>query len=82
MWYDQAEYRLQRVDFYDRKNSLLKTLTYHEYQQYLDQFWRAHRLEMVNHLTGKSTTLSFGEYELQVGLSERNFDQSALARAR
>jgi outer membrane lipoprotein-sorting protein len=82
VWYDQAEYRLQRIDFYDRKNALLKTLTYHEYQQYLDKFWRAHRLEMVNHITGKSTTLAFGEYELQMGLSERDFDQSALQRVR
>jgi hypothetical protein len=82
VWYDQAEYRLQRIDFYDRKDDLLKTLTYHEYRQYLDQFWRSHRMEMVNHVTGKSTTLAFGPFEMQSGLSERDFDQSALQRAR
>ena len=81
-WYDQAEYRLQQIDFYDRKNSLLKTLTYHDYQQYVGQFWRADRMEMVNHQTGKSTTLAFSEYALQVGLNARDFDQSALQRAR
>ena len=82
VWYDQTEYRVQKVDYYDRKNELLKTLTYHGYQQYLDQFWRADRMEMVNHLTGKSTTLTYSDYEFQVGLSERDFDQSALQRAR
>ena len=34
VWYGQAEYRLQRVDYYDRKNELLKKLTYHDYTQH------------------------------------------------
>jgi outer membrane lipoprotein-sorting protein len=82
VWYDQAEYRLQKIDFYDRKNELLKTLAYHDYEQYLDQYWRADRLEMVNHQTGKSTTLAFSNYAFQAGLMDRDFDQSALRRAR
>ena len=82
VWYDQAEYRLQQIDFYDRKDELLKTLNYHGYQQYAGQYWRADRMEMVNHQTGKSTTLSFADYEFQTGLGERDFDQSALRRAR
>ena len=81
-YYDQDEYRLMKVDFYDRKNELLKTLTYHGYQQYLDQYWRADRMEMVNHQTGKGTTLSWTDYAFQTGLTDRDFDQSALQRAR
>ena len=82
VWYDQAEYRLQKIDFYDRKDELLKTLTYLDYRRYLEQFWRAERMEMVNHQTGKSTTLAWTGYEFQTGLSDRDFDQSALRRAR
>ena len=82
VWFDQAEYRLQKIDFYDRKNELLKTLTYVDYQRYLDRYWRVDRLEMVNHQTGKSTTLSFANYQFQTGLTDRDFDQSALRRAR
>lgn len=82
VWYDQAEYRMQKVDFYDRKNELLKTLAYHDYEQFLDQYWRAGRMEMVSHQTGKSTTLSFTNYEFRTGLTDRDFDQSALRRAR
>ena len=81
-WYDQAEYRLQKVEFYDRKDDLLKTLTYHEYQQYLDRYWRAGRMEMVNHQTGKSTTLQWRDYEFRAGLTDRDFDQNTLKRAR
>jgi len=82
VWYDRAEYRLLRIDFYDRKNELMKTLTYHEYNQYLEQFWRSDRMEMVNHQTGKSTTLSWSEYAFRTGLTDRDFDQSALQRIR
>ena len=81
-WYDQAEYRLQKVEYYDRKDDLLKTLTYHDYQQYLDQYWRAARMEMVNHQTGKSTTLQWRDYEFRTGLTDRDFDQNTLKRAR
>ena len=38
VWYDQSEYRLIKLEFYDRKETLLKTLTFQEYEQYLGQF--------------------------------------------
>jgi len=82
VWYDQAEYRVQQIEFFDRKDELLKTLTYHDYRQYVDEFWRADRFEMVNHQTGKSTTLEFSDYQFQTGLTDRDFDQSSLQRAR
>jgi outer membrane lipoprotein-sorting protein len=34
-WYDKAEYRIQRIDYYDLKDKFLKTLTFSEYRQYL-----------------------------------------------
>ena len=60
-----------KVDFYDRKDALLKTLTQTGYQQYLDRYWRPDRMEMVNHQTGKSTTLEWSDYVFQSGLEER-----------
>ena len=81
-WIDQDEYRILKTDFYDRKDALLKTLTFDDYRQYLDQYWRAHVLTMVNHQTGKGTTLNFDDYKFRSGLRERDFDQKALARAR
>jgi predicted RND superfamily exporter protein len=81
-WIDQAEYRAHKIDFYDRKDSLLKTLTYHGYQQYLDQYWRPDEMRMVNHQTGKGTTLAWNDYEFQTGQTDRDFDQNALKRAR
>jgi outer membrane lipoprotein-sorting protein len=81
-WIDQAEYRTQKVEFYDRRGELLKTLTYHDYAQYEGAYWRPARMEMVNHQTGKSTTLEWHEYEFGTGLTERDFDQNSLRRVR
>lgn len=82
VWFDQDEYRLIKGDFYDRKGELLKTLTWLDYTQYLGSFWRAHRMEMVNHQTGKSTTLTFSDYDFQQGLTDRDFDQASLRRTK
>ena len=82
VWYDKEEFRVQRIDFYDRKDELLKTLTYVGYQRYLDQYWRPDEMHMVNHQTGKSTTLTWRDYSFANGLSERDFDRNSLKRAR
>ena len=82
VWVDQTIYQPLKLEFYDRKDSLLKTLTMHGYQQYLDRYWRVDRMEMVNHQTGKSTTLSWSDYQFKTGLSDRDFDRNTLKRAR
>ena len=82
VWYDQGELRPWKVEYYDRKDAHLKTLTMGEYAQYLDRFWRAGRLEMVNHATGKSTTMTWRDYEFRTGLNDRDFTKTGLKRAR
>lgn len=81
-WVDKEMYQPLKVDFYDRKGDLLKTLTYHGYKQYLDKFWRPDRMEMVNHITKKSTTLLWENYKFDNGFTDRDFDQNSLKRAR
>ena len=80
VWVDKDEYRPQKVEYYDRKDALLKTLVFTEYNQHLDKFWRAYDMSMRNHQTGKSTTLKWSEMKFQVGLSKRDFDRKALKR--
>lgn len=81
-WVDQNEYRLRRVDYYDRKNTLLKTMIATDYQKYLDRFWRPGTLTMTNHQTGKSTTLKFSNYQFRTGLQDSDFTPSAISRIR
>lgn len=71
-----------KVEYYDRKNSLLKTLTLSDYNQYEDKYWRANNLEMVNAQTGKSTILEFADYQFKTGLKEKDFTSNALKKLR
>ncbi|MEN8145702.1 MAG: outer membrane lipoprotein-sorting protein [Gemmatimonadota bacterium] len=82
VWWDKDEYRIQRIDFYDRKDSLLKTLTYSDYRSYLGEYWRPDLMAMENHQNGKSTDLVFAEWQFASGLSEGELTPSRLRRAR
>ncbi len=81
-WLDTKEYRLQKIEFYDRKKSLLKTLTVGDYQLYLEKFWRPDTMSMVNHQTGKSTVLNWTDYTFQTGLTDKDFNSTSLKRVR
>ena len=81
VWWDTAEYRVQKIEFYDRKDALLKTLTNHGYQLYNDDFWRPDRMLMVNHQNGKTTELVFDGWTFTEGASENDFTASRLRRA-
>lgn len=81
-WIDQTEYRALKIEFYDRKKSLLKTLEASDWQQYLDQYWRPHNSTMTNHQTGKSTVLSFKDFSFKNGLDDSDFNKNSLKRAR
>lgn len=74
-------YRLEKVEFYDRKNALLKTLIYSDYKQYKGKHWRASTMKMVNHQSNKETTLQFSDYDFNSQLSDKDFSQNALKRA-
>ena len=80
-WVDQDVYQVRKVEFYDRRGDLLKTLTLNDYREY-DGVWRSQRMEMVNHQTGKSTDFIYGEYRFDVGLDEGDFVKGRLARLR
>jgi len=82
VWLDQEMYRPLRIDYYDRKDALLKTLTASEWTQYLGQYWRPGRMLMENHQTAKSTELRWFDYQFKTGLSDRDFDQDTLKRTR
>ncbi|GGG08629.1 membrane protein [Dokdonia pacifica] len=74
-------YRIEKIEFYDRKNALLKTLTYSNYKLYKNKFWRASTFNMVNHQSNKETLLEFSDYNFEVDLAEEDFSQVALKRA-
>ncbi|HEY9034710.1 MAG TPA: outer membrane lipoprotein-sorting protein [Pseudomonadales bacterium] len=80
-WIEKGEYRVHKIEFYDRKQSLLKTMTVQEYTLLEDKFWRPARSLMQNHQTGKSTEMHWDNIRLRTGLSEEDFSQNNLRRA-
>ena len=81
-WIDQTEYRVHKIEFFDRKKSLLKTLVSSNYMQYLGEFWRPEKMAMQNHQTGKSTDLIWTNYQFKTGLEDGDFTKNSLKRAR
>lgn len=82
VWIDTTEYRVQKIDFYDRKKSLLKTLTFNDYKQYENKYWRASSQSMINHQNGKSTDLMTTNIRFKTGLKDSDFNKNSLKRAR
>jgi outer membrane lipoprotein-sorting protein len=81
-WLDKEEYRTWKVEYYDRKNAHLKTLTISGQQKYNVRFWRPDKMHMENHQTGKSTELLFSNYQFDVGLSDDDFTKNSLKRVK
>jgi len=81
-WLDKDQYRTLKVDYYDRKDSLLKTLTFKDYRKHLDRFWRPGDMNMVNHQTGKSSQLLWSDFAFRTGLAENDFNQANLTTIR
>lgn len=82
IWMDQSHYRAHKIEFYDRKNSLLKTLTFSDYKLYLDKYWRSHKQHMMNNQTKKSTDYLIEELTFNSGLKSKDFNKATLKRAK
>jgi len=80
-WIDQTDYQLRKVDFYDRRDSLFKTLRLQDYKNY-DGIWRPKRLHMSNHKNGKVTELVYSDFKFKVGLTDNDFVKGKLTQLR
>ncbi len=79
---DQEIFQVRKVEFYDRKEALLKTLTLEDYREYEGGIHRSHKFVMINHQTGKETDLDYSDYEFGLGLDQDDFVKGVLRRIR
>lgn len=79
-WTDKEIYQPRKVTYYDRKNTLLKTLTFKDYKQYAGKYWRPGEMIMENHQTGKTTRIVWANYKFGAGVSEQELSQGALSQ--
>jgi outer membrane lipoprotein-sorting protein len=80
VWLDKQEYRQQKIEYYDRKNALLKTFTVPEYRKFLENHWRPMEIYMENQQTGKSTRILWKNYRFRTGLKDKDFQVDDLMR--
>ncbi len=81
-WVDNSIYQLRKIEFYDRKGSLLKELILDDYRVYDQKYWRPHKLKMNNIQTKKSSDLIYDEYKFNLGLTESDFVKGRLSGLR
>lgn len=79
-WIDTTHYQQRKVDYYDRKNSLLKTLKNKDYKLYEEKYWRPSQREIFNHQNKYQSILIAVEYNFDVTLDDELFSQRGLKR--
>ena len=82
VWLDREELRTMQVQFFDRRNTHLKTMVVEDYGKHLDRDWRGGRITMTNHRTGKSTVLLWSDFKFRTDLDAGDFTRTALKRVR
>ncbi len=81
-WIDQSHYRVQKIEFYDKKKSLLKVMTVNKYEHFADKFWRPVHSIMENKQTGKATEMFWDNMRLSTGLKAEDFTKNKLKKAK
>jgi hypothetical protein len=82
IWIDRDKYRLWKVEYYDRKNQLLKVLDLNDYEKHLDRFWRAGLMTMTNVQTSKKTILTWSDYQFGINDRAQDFNPNQISKIR
>lgn len=78
-WIDTKTFLIYKVEYYDRKHELLKTLRMQNYKK-ISGVWRVGKMTMLNHQNDKSTILEWKNETIKNGLKDRNFHKRVLKR--
>lgn len=82
VWVDSERFVALRIDFYDHRDELEKTLVADDFQLHLDAYWYPHRMTMTNFLSGKSSELLWHEFSFRGPLRDADFNPNSLTRIR
>jgi len=74
-WVTKAEYRLEKVDYYDKQGKLLKQAQFKGYTKVENKHWRAKQLIVTNVQEKRKTTLNM----LKVSFKAINDDEVSIA---
>jgi len=80
MWIDTDESRHRQIQYFGKGSLHVKTLNISGYKKFKGRWWRAARLSMQNHQTGKSTILTWKNRKFGISISSRDLSVSGLKR--
>lgn len=81
-WIEKDRYIPLKTEYFDRKDTLLKTQEYSKYNQYLGRYWRSNEMNIINHQNGRSTKMISEKFDFKTNLTARNFDQHSLQHSK
>ena len=76
-WVDSEIFRPRKIDYFDRKGDLLKTLNFSGYKKY-EGYWRPTKMTMVNHQIDRSTIIEWSDYRYDESLNKKSFSKAKL----
>lgn len=76
-WVDTKTFLIQKVEYYDRKHSLLKTAIFEKYKK-ISGAWRIGKMTMTNHQNNKKTILLWKNEKVKIGLKDKDFNKRVL----
>lgn len=76
-WVDTKNFLIRKVEYYDRKRTLLKTAVFSAYKK-INGIWRVGKIEMKNHQNDKATILIWKKDKVKAGLSPNDFNKRVL----
>jgi len=72
--------RARKIEYYDRKGDLLKTIYFEDHKLYNESIWFADTFKVVNHQNDNITIYKWKNRLLNIGLNEKDFEKSSLNR--
>lgn len=79
---DREDHRYRKVEYFDHAGKHVKTQYLDDYRLYDDRYLLPNRTVMINHESGKKTTMLWRDIELKTDQSERQFIAGTLGRGR
>ena len=77
VWADKEYMNAVKVEYYDRKNELLKTAIFSEYKK-IGKLWRVGKIDMNNNQTKKRSIFAWDKRKLGVDLDPEDFESESL----
>ena len=77
LYVDKNRFVTIKVEFFDKKNELLKTARYYNYKK-INNTYRVEKIVMNNHQNYKATTLTYLEDQINLNLDEKLFSKRYL----